>query len=392
MPPAFRRAIDIVLTTSFLIVICLPALGTLLPKGLVEPLTEKRAPVARPPLAFDYSVFRAFHHGFEYYWNDAFGFRPALVRGYNALAVALGVSPSDQVVIGRAGWWFVGDHYRGVEYHRAARAFTSDELERWQRRLEARRDWLAARGIAYLFMIAPDKASVYPQYFPSALNRVGPATRLDQLVRHLDEHSDVRIVDVRDALENAKHQGPVYEPLDSHWNDLGAWVAYATIAERLHVRFSHMRTEPLSHFDRRYLTGQGNDLALLLSLGSLLPGNRLTLVPRQSRRAHWLTTDAPLPTGSLGVVISEVDDPALPRAVMFHDSFGDALRPFLSEHFSRIFYSWQALFDPALVDREQPAVVLQEIVERSLMEDFPDDPEEVTRAPSAQRSPDGAVP
>jgi hypothetical protein len=391
VPSAFRRAIDIVLATSFLIVICLPALGTLLPAGLVEPLTEKRAPVARPPLAFDSSAFRAFHHGFEYYWNDAFGFRPALVRGYNALAVALGVSPSDQVVIGTAGWWFVGDHYRAVEYQRATRAFTSDELEQWRRRLEARRDWLAERGIAYLFMIAPDKASVYPQYFPRALNRVGPETRLDQLVRHLEEHSEVRIVDVRDALADAKHHGPVYEPLDSHWNDLGAWVAYAAIAERLHVRFPQIATVPLGHFERRYVTGQGNDLALLLSLGSLFPGNRLTLVPHQTRRARWLTTDAALPTGSLGVVISVVDDPALPRAVMLHDSFGDALRPFLSEHFSRVFYSWQALFDPALIDREQPAVVLQEIVERALMEDFPDDPEKVTRAKS-RRSSDGAVP
>jgi len=84
--------------------------------------------------------------------------------------------------------------------------------------------------------------------------------------------------------------------------------------------------------------------------------------------------------GSQAVYISEIDDPSLPRAVMFQDSFGDALRPFLSEHFQRVFYSWQVLFDPAVIERERPRVVPQEMVERALMEDFPPDPDEVTRS------------
>jgi hypothetical protein len=315
-----------------------------------------------------------FHRNFEHYWNDAFGFRPTLVRAWNALAVALGVSPSEQVVIGKAGWWFVGDHYHAVEYQRAARPFTPEELEGWRRVLEARRAWLAERGIAYVFVVAPDKGSVYQQYLPAALNRVGVLTRLEQLIRHLAEHSDLRIVDVRTALQGMAERERVFEPLDSHWNDLGAWVAYAAIAERL-----HMQPASLDGFERRRVPGRGNDLALLLSLGDLLPASRLALVPRLLRRARWLPSETVLPLGSQGVYISEIDD-ALPRAVVFQDSFGHALRPFLSEHFQRAFYSWQVLFDPAVVERERPSVVVQEMVERSLMEDFPPDPDDVTRS------------
>jgi len=54
---------------------------------------------------------------------------------------------------------------------------------------------------------------------------------------------------------------------------------------------------------------------------------------------------------------------------MFHDSFGLSLQPFLGESFSRIVFSsgptdWRRNFDAGLVERERPAVVIQEIAER----------------------------
>ena len=60
-----------------------------------------------------------------------------------------------------------------------------------------------------------------------------------------------------------------------------------------------------------------------------------------------------------------------PRAVMFRDSFATWLIPFLVDHFRRITFSWQYTFDRELVEKEHPDVVIQEMVERVLM-DAPD--------------------
>ncbi|MEI9865253.1 MAG: hypothetical protein WDN00_12025 [Limisphaerales bacterium] len=43
-----------------------------------------------------------------------------------------------------------------------------------------RRDWLAKRGIAYLFVVAPDKHSIYPEELPGWAVKVRPQTKLDQ--------------------------------------------------------------------------------------------------------------------------------------------------------------------------------------------------------------------
>jgi alginate O-acetyltransferase complex protein AlgJ len=372
---SIRTVTDLSLAAIFLAVVLLPPLVMLDGSEPATTLTEKRAPVELPSLTFDVDGLRTFPRSFEAYWNDAFAFRPTLVRSYNALALWLGVSPSAKVVIGKAGWLFVGDDYHGVESYRATRPFTPEQLELWRRALEAQQAWLAERGIHHLFVVAPDKSTIYPEYMPAALNRVGHATRLEQLLAYLNQRSDITVVDLRGALLAAKAHDRVYERTDSHWNDLGAWVADREISKRIGLWFPQVKPLPLSSFELRRLT-RANDLALLLSLGDLLPADRLTFVPRVPRRARWHRPEGSAPSGYGSMLISEIDDSDLPRAVMFHDSFGEVLRPFFSEHFARVLYSWN-VFDPMLIEQETPTVVVHEIVERVLMEDFPLDHEEV---------------
>jgi hypothetical protein len=63
----------------------------------------------------------------------------------------------------------------------------------------------------------------------------------------------------------------------------------------------------------------------------------------------------------------------VPRAVVFRDSFGSALVPYLSEHFSRALYLWDSNVNPAVVAQEQPQVVIQEWAGRRLSMRLPDD-------------------
>ena len=63
-----------------------------------------------------------------------------------------------------------------------------------------------------------------------------------------------------------------------------------------------------------------------------------------------------------------------PRAeiemVMFRDSFASAMVPYLSEHFRRSTYIWKWNYDAdlfkAVIEKEQPQIVIDECVERLL--------------------------
>ena len=57
----------------------------------------------------------------------------------------------------------------------------------------------------------------------------------------------------------------------------------------------------------------------------------------------------------------------LPGLVLFRDSFASQLLPYLAWAARRGAYYWQYFLDPAVIDRERPDVVVQEIGERSLL-------------------------
>ncbi len=57
--------------------------------------------------------------------------------------------------------------------------------------------------------------------------------------------------------------------------------------------------------------------------------------------------------------------PGLPRAVVYRDSMAIPLIPMLAENFSRVVFV-AGPFDPALIEREKPDVVIEEMVERAV--------------------------
>ncbi len=118
-------------------------------------------------------------------------------------------------------------------------------------------------------------------------------------------------------------------------------------------------------------TTEGMDLAGMMGLTRVLRETDLALVPIRPRRARVVEPAGGHETDEEGRLVTEIDDPSLPRAVIFRDSFVSRLVPFLSEHFSRAVYLWQNDFDAAEVEKEHPDVVIQEIVGRHLYNFIP---------------------
>jgi hypothetical protein len=153
-------------------------------------------------------------------------------------------------------------------------------------------------------------------------------------------------------------------------------VGYEALAGLLSTWLPGVRPLPRSAFVDTVRETPGGDLALMVAANHLWPEESLDLEPLSPRRAARTTEPVPMPDGTpvLGTpYVVESDDPSLPRAVMFHDSYNWALGPFLAEHFRRIVCAWADQFSPALVRREQPDVVIQEMGERKLGWVKPDD-------------------
>jgi hypothetical protein len=132
-------------------------------------------------------------------FDTHFAFRDRFVQVQSWLRYELlGVSSLATVWKGRDGWWFLaadGDEEATLNEPR----FTPAELESWRVTLQRTKDYLAARGIAHVFVIAPGKPTIHPEGLPAGLHPRPAPTRTDQLVEE-PARSTVTVVDLRDGL------------------------------------------------------------------------------------------------------------------------------------------------------------------------------------------------
>jgi alginate O-acetyltransferase complex protein AlgJ len=313
-------------------------------------------------------------------YNQSFTFRDQLIWLHAFIKLdVFNVSSAPNVTLGRDGWLFYAGEHVVADYQRT-RPFTQDELERWRQLLVHRKDWLARRGIPFVFTVAPNPQTIYPEQMPSNMWRAANPSRMDQLFNYLRTTSDVDVLDLRPALLAAKPTTQVVYKTDTHWNQLGGFIAYREIATWLKSKFAALRTFTLERdFARRDVADWHGGLSYFLGRPSGFAENRVELVPRE--RGFVLSDGLPLGDDEIldawyrrARVERTSLDGEIDCALVLRDSQFAAPGHFLSRHFKRMVLVWTPKLDPALVEKERPNVVIFEMAERLLMNPVPEDP------------------
>lgn len=385
---------NIVLIAACVIIVATSALDTVFHFPGLNFLSEKRTPEKLPDIKRSSKQgisgrpvslpdhLQSFIAGVVKYYNDNFGLRGILVYLNNAVKVlALKKSPSDLVFIGNKDWLYYTED-ANIYYNLHSRTFTAKELGYWNYSLEAKQRWLSRRGIYYLLIIAPDKGTIYPEHLSGLFRKMGSPSLQDQLLQSMSREMRGHVLDLRKTLRTAKNDNQVYCRTDTHWNEEGAYRVYCEIAKKLGERFPLIQPVPRSGFTITNRVQSGGDLAGMLSLSNLITENRPSFMPVKPYQARPVYIGySAAKTWKPSVL--ETNNDSLPRAVFMHDSFGGSLQPFLSEHFKRIVYLLKAgskfsmRFETDEIKQENPDIVIEEFVERSLYIYFPDLPPDI---------------
>jgi alginate O-acetyltransferase complex protein AlgJ len=294
------------------------------------------------------------------YVNNHFGGRSQLIQLNSLTRLALGGSGSPDVTVGRNGWLFLQRDSDVLDKHRGLRTFPEAKLERWVQEYERRRLWLADRGIGMVFVVIPNKHSVYAEHVPRRYSRTG-LTPTDQLTKALRDHGVPNIVDLRHVLRLEKGRDLVYWKTDTHWTDRGAFVGYQKIIDALLPEFP--TTHRLAKSDLAYseLTA-GGDLSRLLGLRNVV--TETVLAARVTNSSVVAVEGEGFRKGGLSVRTTRQASPA---ALVFCDSFvGGVCGKYLQESFSRtLFVDHRKMhFDPTVIENMSPDVVIYAVVER----------------------------
>jgi acetyltransferase AlgX (SGNH hydrolase-like protein) len=370
----------IALIIVFVVALALPLLGFLFNwRGTT--LNENRNLAPTPD--FHHDRLQDLPPKIDAYFKDHVGFRAAMVRASGFVLHRALQSSSDSVVLGKVPapgepQWLFYAAQGIIEDRLGLRSLSHAQLERWRKILERRSAWLAARGISYFYVVAPEKSTVYPEFLPDYMHaRSSTNTTLDQLIQYLrSTGSPIHFIDLRDALSEEKSTGYLYYPSDTHWNGRGFFAAYREMLKALRPAAQPLQ---LGRDDeiRELPSNSYHDLSSMLGLP---PGfsHSYFLAHRGSPKAvpvaaTWPPDVDPPPSPSSAYALSSPDS-GQPRLLVFHDSFFNAGprtqqdQP-LAAHFSRSYF---AAIDPddntmkSFVDIEHPNIVLEEHAERIL--------------------------
>ena len=295
----------------------------------------------------------------------------------------LGISINpNQVVIGKEGWLYLGDMYAesiSVK-RRVATAEEIKDVKEIARCSEEWKEWLTRKGVRlYKIMICPDKDSVYPEFAPNwAWPVAGYAT--DVLLDNVSRESHI---DARPELIKAKDQfaEDLYYKTDTHWNRLGAWVAFCAFGREIKRTetdlkwFSKEEARVLKTKERR-----GGDLAKFLRMAGMLSDieARVKIIggnPIETQRYDFETGRLTASGGNPH--IAPPMRPLLVRSkhalnnrkvLWLRDSFGTALSPFMAATFTETLQIHYAALEPetlaGLVETYRPDYVFLTVVER----------------------------
>ena len=176
-----RRLLDLALVAGFLVIIGLPLSANLAGRDGGDQEAENRDLARFPRFEWSWDAVKAWPTGLDSWFQDHFGFRSTLVRWYGqSRYYGLHVSPSSNVVRGKAGWlYYAADG--GLDDYTNANPLPPGEIENWRQTVLRARDWCRAHGVAYVFTIAPDKAMIYPEYYDDHVRQLSTVSRADQL-------------------------------------------------------------------------------------------------------------------------------------------------------------------------------------------------------------------
>lgn len=328
---------------------------------------EKRTLSKPPELPVNIKDIEKFPTLFNRYYSDHFGLRDILTHYYKVFKYSIGDSPSEHVTIGKNGWLFLGSIKNGYTSYsdpigdaRNVNLYSQQELKKFALYINRISDWLAEKGIKYIFVIAPNKHTIYFDQLPDYISKVNERSAQDQLIDYLKKHSPVTFIDLREPLINAKQKHQLYYKTDTHWNAYGANIAQYEIMLEIEKMFPGKIQPKLQNFEDSILSR--GDLANYIGIDSFAPDPQPIFTNTCQIRQQPLNI-----IGKMSHTL--ICDTQKLNAIIFGDSFFGALQPHFSRKFNRSTYIWGKLNYSALVKYialEKPDIIIEEWLEREL--------------------------
>lgn len=365
-----KKTADILFGICFVAMIFIPFLMLDIREHIDSSL-ENRALTEWPGLKFDKMHTEWYGH----YVEDRVAFRDAAIRLNADISYCLFGEFSEKLHMpGKEGYIFPADEGYVQNYQRLnVDEQLMDDLMTYLSRSNA---YIKEKGGLFVFMIAPNKSSVYGEYMPEGIyvdetreSTLDMAERKleELLIPHVVPHEEFRKIKEKEQIYNQKYDC-------AHWNDLGAFYGLSMVDEVIHEAYPDIPVMERGDFEESLETVQGLEFfAASREITDNVPRLSCTLqssygVETDSRDR----ADVPVMAGNNMAYFYNENALSDKCVLILHDSFLDNRETWYTYRYKEVYFTSRVNYTymKDYIDLIGPDVVIFELAERSFADDL----------------------
>lgn len=290
---------------------------------------------------------------YEDYFNDHLPYRNQFVKWTNLIKCCVFEENVGQVINGKEGWYFysgdeaINRYKRNSFWDEEYMQNVTDNLVRINKNMEE-------KGIQFVVLLLPNKEEVYDEYMPSYYPKADGPNQADVLVEYIRKNSDVSVVYPKEEMRSEKGNYQLYFKYDTHYNCLGAFIAYEQLLEvvgkdRTYLCDYIVKKEKMTN----RMSGNG-DLERMLGFSGEFDNDY-----------EYFLEEYPLISDWTNQRYQNEDSKYSEKVLLVGDSFKISLLPYLCKDFADVRVDDFNVFPVERLNEYQPDIVVLELLERN---------------------------
>jgi hypothetical protein len=331
----------------FFMLCLIPSLG-LAVQGPADPAANEAPAVAPSVKNYDGTWNSSYLTDLRDYVGNAFYGRLECITGWDTLcAKVFKTSANDDVILGPDGWLFYGTAVNDIT---GSNQMTDRQIWAAARSLALIQEYVESQGAQFVFTVPCGKYTLYPSHVPSYVT-VAEGSNRQRLMVQL-EAQGVNYANLYEAFSQVDEE--LYWQWDSHWNAKGAALAADTILAAADIDSDYFN----GPFDEE-VNHSGDLYAMLFPTGSALETDYVW-----SAGYHFDYTSNFNSSDDISITTENAQGSG--SLLMFRDSSGRNLYPYMAETFATARFSRLNNYRLDFMAEQQPDVVVVELAERTL--------------------------
>lgn len=340
----------------FFCLLCLPSLGMTVSKTDLS--VEQRQVQSFPKIKENGKINLKFFDSLNSYFSDNFAFRQNLIEADAIIKKnVFRQSGNEKIIVGNKGYLFFGET---LDDYLGRNVLSNREIYSCTRVLSLLQENVEQKRRQFLFVIAPNKNSLYPEYMPKRYIKISDNNNY-RLLQEEMKKENINTIDLKKMFIDSGKE--VYQKLDSHWNNQGAAMGCNAI-------LNYFDKDHYDYTNEKYTTEKNFSGDLY---GMLFPkGNKKDTNIIYSKKSSYKVVSNNKKVTDISI---ETENRHKKESiVMYRDSFGNALIPFVADEFHNGYFTKSVPYNWNLQDDKNADKVVIELVERhipSLIEEAP---------------------